>query len=81
MIPAAAATGPEADLYPRVPKVPNVVRALSLVPDEVRGLLDLSAAHYLSPAQMMDLSAGRALDRLQIELLAGRVSALNECFY
>jgi alkylhydroperoxidase family enzyme len=81
MLPVGAATGPEADLYPRVPRVPNVVRALSLVPDEVRALLDLSTAHYLSPEQMMDLGAGRALDRRQIELLAGRVSALNECFY
>jgi AhpD family alkylhydroperoxidase len=31
---------------------------------------------------MMDLTRGTAgLDRLQVELLAGRVSALNECFY
>jgi AhpD family alkylhydroperoxidase len=30
---------------------------------------------------MMDLGAGRALDRAQMELIAGRVSALNECFY
>jgi len=29
----------------------------------------------------MDLTAGRSLDRAQIELIAGRVSALNECFY
>jgi hypothetical protein len=57
------------------------MRAMSLVPDEVRGLVDLSAAHYLAPTAMMDLSAGLSLDRAQIELIAGRVSALNECFY
>ncbi len=60
----------------------NVLRALSLVPDEVRALLDLSAAHYLTPVQMMDFAGKyRAIDRSQIELIAGRVSALNECFY
>jgi hypothetical protein len=47
----------------------------------VRTLKDLSAAHYLSPEKMVDLTAGRSLDRSQMELIAGRVSALNECFY
>jgi len=80
MISFLRAKGAEADLYGGKP-TGNVIRALSLVPDEVRGLNDLSAAHYLTPEQMMDLTAGRSLDRAQIELIAGRVSALNECFY
>ena len=80
MIRERRARGAEADLYPMF-RAGNVIRALSLVPDEVRGLLDLSAAHYLTPEQMIDLRAGRALDRAQIELIAGRVSARNECFY
>jgi hypothetical protein len=80
MIKESRAKGEEAGLY-GTPRTGNVIRALSLVPDEVRGLLDLSAAHYLTPEQMLDLAAGRSLDRRQIELLAGRVSALNECFY
>jgi hypothetical protein len=80
MIPVGAATGAEADLWNRR-RTGNVIRALSLVPDEVRGLKDLSEAHYLSPEQMMDLRRGRTLDRAQIELVAGRVSALRECFY
>lgn len=80
MIPAGGATGDEADLWPRG-RAPNVVRALSLVPDEVRTLADLGAAHYLAFDEMMDLTAGRSLDRRQIELVAGRVSALRECFY
>ena len=74
------ALGPEErDLWE--PPGGNVIRALSLVPDEVRALKDLSAAHYLTPQEMMDLTKGRAIDRRQMELVAGRVSALNECFY
>jgi len=59
----------------------NVIRALSLVPDEVRALTDLSAAQYLTPKEMMRFDSPRAIDRAQIELVAGRISALNECFY
>ena len=76
-----AAKGPEADLYDGMP-AGNVLAALSLVPDEVRQLFDLSAVHYLPHDEMMDFgSTQRALSRAQIELIAGRVSALNECFY
>jgi len=74
------ARGAEADLYDGRPTA-NVLAALSLVPDEVRTLKDLSAAHYLSPEQMVDLGAGRSLDRAQMELIAARVSVLGECFY
>ncbi len=80
MIAEGQATGPEAGIFMRR-RNPNVLRALSLVPDEVRGLRELSAAHYLSLEQLMNLRAGRSLRRTQIELIAGRVSALNECFY
>ncbi len=81
MIPDARAARGDADIYAGVPTAPNVIRALSLVPDEVRGLRILSAAHYLPVEQIVDASVGRSLDRAQIELIAGRVSALNECFY
>ena len=81
MIPASDARGEEADLWARG-RTGNVIRALSLVPDEVRGLKDLSATHYLSVDEMMDLRRGKGtLNRPQVELIAGRVSALNECFY
>jgi len=81
MIPVDRATGAEADLYGGQ-AVGNVVRALSLVPDEVRTLYDLSAAHYLPMGQVRDPSAAAgALKRMQIELIAGRVSALRQCFY
>jgi alkylhydroperoxidase family enzyme len=80
MIPARGARGPEADLWPPG-RTPNVLRALSLVPDEVRGLKDLSAAHYLPMEQVIDVRAHRLLSRAQMELVAARVSALNECHY
>jgi len=81
LIAAEDATGPEADLYPATPMVPNVVRALSLVPDEVRALWRSSNAHYVPLEQIPDPSARRSLDRMQMELVAARVSALNQCFY
>jgi hypothetical protein len=80
MIAHGRGEGADADLYDGK-RTGNVIRALSLVHDEVRALKDLSAAHYLPFDKMMDLRVGRTLDRAQIELIAGRVSALNECFY
>ena len=84
MLPNGLREGPEADLWGDSPggRTGNVIRALSLVPDEVRTLKDLSAAHYMTSLEMMDLRAPRgALDRRQVELVAGRVSALRGCFY
>lgn len=75
------AAGPEADVYGAGGFVPNIVRALSLVPDEVRMLRRMSDAHYLPIASIPDPTARRALDRMQMELVASRVSALNQCFY
>lgn len=60
---------------------PFVIRALSLVPAELRAWQDLSAAQYLGESQMLAFNTSRAIDRSQMELVAGRVSALNECFY
>lgn len=78
-----AATGEYADLYPPAPQVPNVIRAMSLVPDNVRMLKKMSAAHYVPHTIVAKVAAetGRAISRSQIELIAGRVSARNECFY
>ena len=75
------ATGPEADLYEGSAMVPNIARALSSVPDHVRLLQHESRSHYLSLSDMRNPAAGRAIDGMQIELVAARVSALNECFY
>jgi len=81
MIAPEDATGPEADLYGDAEVVPNIVRALSLVPPEVRALRRAADTHYVPVAQISDPSVRRALDRPQMELVAARVSALNECFY
>ena len=80
MIAPGDATGAEADLYEGA-FVPNIMRALSLVPAEVRMLQRMSGAHYLPVDRIPDPNARRTLDRMQMELVAARVSALNQCFY
>jgi len=73
----------EADLYGGAPQTGNVIAAMSLVPDAVRMLVILGGAHYLPAHQVPDptTNGGRALSRAQIELTAGKVSALSDCFY
>ena len=80
MLRSDGAVGPEADLWGKV--APNVVRALSLVPDAVRSWMQIANVQY-AMGNLLDFSAdtGRAIDRAQMELVAGRVSAINECFY
>ena len=83
MIPSGQETGSDADIYWGQP-APNVIRAMSLVPDEVRASLHiLVPAQYMEPLRGIDptYSGGRAISRAQMELLAARVSALNQCFY
>ncbi len=72
----------ERDLFP-VPQTPYVLRALSSVPEEVRCLAETSEAYYLPPLMTADAAAdgGRSISRAQMELVAARVSLLNECFY
>ena len=81
MIAPEDASGPEANLYGNLVLVPNIMRALSLVPDEARALRHSSNAHYVPAESIGDPTARRSLDRMQIELVAARVSALNQCFY
>ena len=61
----------------------NVVRALSAVPNAVREWILVAKAQYLSFKQMMTMldDTHLTLNRMQIELVAGRVSSHNECFY
>ncbi len=73
-------TEPEADLY--VHGTSNIRRALTSVPDEQRGFFNLSHSQYLSGPEITDYGTDyRAITRAQIELIAGRVSALNQCVY
>ena len=63
--------------------MPNVIRALSLIPADAALVLAQCEALYLEIPQVLDPSyePKRGLERAQIELIAGRVSAVNECFY
>ncbi len=81
MIAPEDAAGAEADLYGDAPMVPNIQRALTLVPAEARTFQKLGTVHYFSFEEMADITKGKAIDRGQIELLAARVSVLNQCFY
>jgi len=70
------------ELFADAMRVSNVARALSLVPDATRDQIVLIQAQYVSLAQIAAVAeSGRALTRAQMELIATRVSALNECFY
>ncbi len=81
LIPAIIDTGPESDLWPG--RTGYVIRALSLVPDDVRTLKDVLNAHYLDTDRIWDVSGSPkgTLTRTQTEVIAARVSALNGCFY
>ncbi len=81
-LPADGATGKNADLW--MPgSAANVVRALSLVPDAVRGWQQIAGVQYLSLQGMQNFEQddNRSINRMQMELIAGRVSSVNECFY
>ena len=83
MIPNGEVDPPHQDVYAGR-GMPNVVRAMSLVPDEVKhSIFELLSTHYLDLGSKMPgaTESGRALSAPQIELIASRVSALNECFY
>lgn len=62
--------------------VKNIHRALSLVPQEVLNFFDLDVELYLKDHEIRDFTRElRALTHVQMELLAGRVSSLNGCYY
>ena len=82
MLPSDGALDAEADLW-RNGFSANVLRAFSSVPDAVRDWQRIAGAQYLSIRGMANFgqSDDRAINRMQMELVAGRVSAVNECFY
>lgn len=83
MVPPTAVTDAEADLYGGNKRTGNVLAAMSLVPDSVRMLKTLSGVQYLMMDEVANPSgaSNRAITRSQMELIAGRVSSLNDCFY
>lgn len=69
-------------IYGGAPMVPPVVRALSAVPSSRDSHRRLISAMYMDGPDMADMNWSRGtLDRRQIELVAGRLSSLRECFY
>ena len=82
MIPTDQVSPAEQDLWPGN-RGANVLRALSAAPDTVRAWQRLSETMYLSLQGMAEMihAPNRILSRMQMELIAGRVSALNQCLY
>ena len=72
---AKALYGPQPKSY--------IFRGLSLVPDEYNAHVELEAVQYLPPHRIRewDYQHHEGLTRPQVEVVAGRVSALNECFF
>lgn len=63
-------------------RVASVVQALSALPSEWNNLWQLAAAQYMSDRQMDDPLWNRGtLSRPQMELVAGRLSLIRECFF
>jgi hypothetical protein len=70
------------ELYDGRPQAAHIYQAMSLVPEEVKGFFDLVVHQYIPGEAMRDFeNEYRAIDHAQIELVAGRVSALNQCVY
>ncbi len=79
VIASAPPPSPNEDLWGK--QTVNVIRALSGVPDAVRDIKLLADVQYVSLDDFEDPSLRRTLSRPQMELIAARVSAVNECFY
>ncbi|MBI4933506.1 MAG: hypothetical protein HY828_06480 [Actinobacteria bacterium] len=63
-------------------RMPSVVQALSALPDEWDNLWQLAEAQYMSDRAMDDPLWNRGtLSRPQMELVAGRLSLIRECFF
>ena len=72
----------EGGIYPAGRPAANIMKAMSLVPNEVKSFFEIVSHQYQGPLEMRDFSREyRAISHAQIELLAARVSALNQCLY
>ena len=59
----------------------SITQALSLIPSENAELERFHGPMYLTFQEMSDPAIARGLTRPQMELVASRTSAFNECFY
>lgn len=82
-VPNPPAGGHDAEVLYRGKWRPYIMRALSLVPGELRDHLELEEIQYMPMAQVMvpDHQQHTGVTRAQAEVVAGRVSAINECFF
>ena len=72
----------EADLFPSTLPPAYIRRALTMVPMDCRGFWKVAVTQYLPGEVMRDFGRNiRAISHAQIELVAGRVSAINGCVY
>ena len=71
------------EIYGNAVPAANILRSLSLVPDEARRLNRVVNVEYFTDETMMNFaySSLANIDRPQLELVAAKVSALNQCFY
>lgn len=60
---------------------PTIPTSLSAVPAEMAALEALHGPMYLTYEEMGDPAVARGLTRAQMELVASRTSAINECFF
>ena len=58
-----------------LPSSPNIFRAMGLVPSAIQHFFSVMRSHY----SLADLDF--AINRSQTELIASKVSSLNQCFY
>ena len=78
---------PTPDLYRTLPGPPergrgHIHHALSLVPEAMIAWWDMFEPMYLRSAEMRDFTREfRAISHAQIEMLAARTAALNQCIY
>ena len=82
-VPSAPKGGALAEsLYGKGP-AGNILRAVSLVPDEARRVITLVSQQYFRAEHLLNFNAtsDHALSRAQIELVATKVSEHNQCFY
>ena len=82
-VPAGRRGGEDAKALYGDAMMPFIIRALSLVPAETHAHVELEQVQYLPLDRFGDYEYQHheGLTRPQVEVVAGRVSAINECFY
>jgi hypothetical protein len=82
LLPNFIEEGPEADIWNGFGA--NVIRALSLAPDEIRSMMDMFNSHYVTNDSIVGnwtICPHGGLSRIEMEVVATRVSSHNDCFY